>query len=113
MSDCCPSCGRPLPKVRTTLTPEERIAKRRAQIAAKMTERAERDRRMLFPLLDETFRLPDVGYAMRAHGRHWSEAQAAIQRWARLGWITRERVDLPRDKRVFYQWRKVNAPVVR
>lgn len=83
----CPTCGRtypvnPSPKYASE---EERLEAVRALNAARIARKVARDVETVLPLLPDPFTVGDVGHAVEARGRHWSESQSVLARWINAG----------------------------
>lgn len=83
----CPTCGNVWPVApAASAAADARQAAHRAKIAQLVEQRAQRDL-TAWTHVPELFVARQVGEAMRAAGRHWSEHQGAMGRAERLGWV--------------------------
>jgi hypothetical protein len=110
----CPHCGGELPRAAAKFTPKYPTAEaRRAALVlgykAATDRRAERDRAQVYPLLRKHkagFGSGDVGEALRAVGRLYSENSAVLMRGVDRGWI-RLVGERRRGRRLVRAWRVV------
>jgi hypothetical protein len=91
----CPHCGGELPRPKATPKPPKYATAEARKLALQVGDtaatqrRAQRDRREVYPALRKLgqFGSAQVGEALRAAGRHYSEHSAVLNRGVMRGWI--------------------------